>query len=1265
MPMNLSPQSDAIIQRLLAKKNVTSGKLTIGPLKDPAITLLNVFVNHYDELSKMKGEERARKLRERFASHRTAASASTTTNPAISPPALPITLIPSPQWRLITLRCVSIRGIAPSGESFEFSFDNQSCLIYGPNGSGKSSLLSAIIWVLTGTAIVDTATAADQAPLYSVSSGKSSGAKVRDWPIMATLPSVSDLAKASADCRAELLIERPGDHTRLWLGRSHGSPLQVSTDGLTWVPLSDITAIGIAPLDIQLSLIAPTMFGRRSIEEADNTRSILSLMLGFDDLEQLGELASQLSTNRTKLANIEKKDIEAKVVALQTSLRLLPARLPEGSDSAKAVEELAATSALTGARFETTIKQLEDAVTKAESHLAQALGLFEGDGPHSGGLADRLTVAIDHLAKGFDINFPSLAKMRLANAVPADDTCLPTERLDGIARGFETFCAKAKAAIANRYAWWLKENAAGSKSALLLKAAQYFDPEHGDCPVCERTIDDPLLREHLESLKKLDTAAGTELRTFFTGLSDSLTEIVPKSLAALSSKTVQQAIDNDWTNLRTNLLHGELVPLSSAFEPKICATKAKVEDISTPDLHLLPETCEEAFRLAASPFVNAMQSAQVAVALLQWSSQKLSSICDEMHEYLTNGEVSTSLLGQLAKGKAEAALVKPLVVVCQEIGQLRKDQDAIDKCRSQLKLLEDLTDPLDQLKLLSKYAETIVQSEFDAIKGITAANLKHLYPETSTGMRPGNLKLGKGKNKTVEALLTSTTFEVPGQYFANAGLQRAIALAFYFALLEKHTGGIGFVVMDDPILSLDGDHRERWAVNLLRPKLTTLQIILATHQRVFLRHCEHDFVPGRVVELNPRTGHRRISCRPGARLQRATQQFEEGDWLGAAITMRKFREDVLISLDAYCDTVLFDSADLAGSARRYEHLPSNHPLAGEAQQKICDRLKRNDVGYVLDPAAHSMTEADVTRSMVEDCLPRLTELSNTVTKELARLDALRIRSLRSTVIDVNTVPFGKLDSRVTWSKSLTFPLVGSTAAKSNPWSVELSTTGESVQVCSGAAVQVADDSMEPVARFGQWVLLADEGTQLNEGDLVAARDENDGRYLRRLWSDERQWILQAINPNRPAPSLTMTKRLLGIRKIIGVIYSPLGVAKRKAADAVEWLPCASLDAAKVLKDYRVIEVHGDSLDPIARDGQKLLVDQPLADPLTCPEGELAVVEFADDAAGSVVKRVFPTKDRWTLVSPNPVDRLSPMIVFPKDIRAVWIVRGVLFETLTT
>ena len=96
---------------------------------------------------------------------------------------------------------------------------------------------------------------------------------------------------------------------------------------------------------------------------------------------------------------------------------------------------------------------------------------------------------------------------------------------------------------------------------------------------------------------------------------------------------------------------------------------------------------------------------------------------------------------------------------------------------------------------------------------------------------------------------------------------------------------------------------------------------------------------------------------------------------------------------------------------------------------------------------------------------------------------------------------------------------------------------------------------------------------------------------------------------------------------------------------------------------KAIKVVGDSLAPIARDRQKVLVDESLSNVTACPNGDLAVVEFSDNGVGNVIKQVFRNSPQWAFVSPNPVDRLPPIIVPPTDIRGIWPLRGVLFDTL--
>jgi energy-coupling factor transporter ATP-binding protein EcfA2 len=1263
MPKSLSPQSEAIIQRLLSGLSIISGNLTIGPFDQKTRTLVTVFVNHAESLARLKGESQAFELRERYATEIAESDKAINSNK----PAVTVSLgsaTASPAWKLVKLRCTSIRGIAPPGEDFTFDFYGQSNLIYGPNGSGKSSLLGAVAWIITGNTIVDSSDAKDDAPLYKPADGTKNGSKIRDWPVIATLPAEKDLTKAVPGSLGELELKRPNDAAQLILRRSYGTPLQASFDGKTWISADRLSDFGIEPLDLQLSLIAPTIFGRRGVEEAEDTRRVLSLMLGYDDLEQLGALASTLSGNRTRLAKSEKAALDQKVEDLNDILKVLPLQLPESSAEHKAITDLACSSPVPVDHIDTTITLLNEAAVVAEKHLAETLGLTLTDGKPPTGLADQLTVAVDKLGRGFPEIFPAVHASRLSCALPPGKGGNSEEQLCQLASAFRQLVAADRDAILRRYEWWKEESAPGSKAALLLAAAKHYDSVVGDCPVCEHTVENVELRTRLTDLKKSDAALSTALRTFFSDLTARISKVVPLEIINLATQSLPARINTDWIILRDTVLGPTFATLTGKIDPLIAEVEANIAVPTTRVIDILPAECDETFRAASAAYCTVLQNAQLALDMLAWNAGAADSLRDSLETLMIkDSDAKTSLLAQLSKGKGAAALVKPLQSVSKELVKAKATQQAIDQQRKQLKLLADLEAPLDQLKLLSKVAENAVRTAFDGIKDQTIRNLKHLYPETPTGMRPGKLKLGTGKDKSVQALLTTDVFEVPGQYFANAGLQRAIALAFYFALLGNHRGGLGFIIMDDPILSLDEDHRERWCTHILKPTLTALQVILATHQRQFLQRCGYDFDAERIVELNPRDRRRRVSWRPGDRLKHAAHQLGNGDWLSAGMIMRKFSEDLLISLDAYSPEPFFDQDDLAGSADKYEKFQAPHPLASEAQRKIMKRLRSQEVGRVLNPSAHSMTEADVSRPMVEDCLKSLEEINAKVANEFIRLDRIRTRNLRSTIIEAAIFRFPVLSAKVSWDGSIELPLIGAAAAKSGPWSVEFSDDSGVVRLAAGSAVQVVGDSLEPVARHGQWVLLAQEGAMINDGDLVAVSDTDDAKYLRRVWSDNRDWHLQVINPVRPAPTITIRKRNASIRKVIGVIYSPCGTATNRADNPCEWLPCSSLEAVGILGKCKAIKVVGDSLAPIARDRQKVLVDESLSNVTACPNGDLAVVEFSDNGVGNVIKQVFRNSPQWAFVSPNPVDRLPPIIVPPTDIRAIWPLRGVLFDTL--
>ena len=128
--------------------------------------------------------------------------------------------------------------------------------------------------------------------------------------------------------------------------------------------------------------------------------------------------------------------------------------------------------------------------------------------------------------------------------------------------------------------------------------------------------------------------------------------------------------------------------------------------------------------------------------------------------------------------------------------------------------------------------------------------------------------------------------------------------------------------------------------------------------------------------------------------------------------------------------------------------------------------------------------------MAEDCHEKLDLVGHRVATELLRLDRLRERSLRSAIIEATVIPFPLLDARVTWENPVELPTVGAAAAKSNPWSVEFHDVASLSIFTPAGAVQVSGESMEPVAHAGHWMLLAKDGDEVHEGDLVAVRDQH-------------------------------------------------------------------------------------------------------------------------------------------------------------------------------
>ncbi len=288
--MHLSPQSKSVLDTLLTGGVITAGKVTIGPLDQTTQLLLQVVIDNYDQLSTAHGPNQAEALLKSYLTASTPESnksppASTSVDIEAKDKTATIHRVKSPQnstalpaipnfpsrpaWRLYNLKCSSIKGVAPRGEEFPFSFDGKSNLIFGPNGSGKSSLLGAVIWVLTGETLTDATEPKDIASIHTTSKDTmdtAKGLKICDWPAISTLPDTDDPRSVTPDSLAQIELKSSDESNIIYLRRSLTKELEIKVDNSAWNPCADLSPYGISALDLQLSLIAPTVFGHQAIE---------------------------------------------------------------------------------------------------------------------------------------------------------------------------------------------------------------------------------------------------------------------------------------------------------------------------------------------------------------------------------------------------------------------------------------------------------------------------------------------------------------------------------------------------------------------------------------------------------------------------------------------------------------------------------------------------------------------------------------------------------------------------------------------------------------------------------------------------------------------------------------------------------------------------------------------------------------------------------------------------------------------------------------
>ena len=212
-------------------------------------------------------------------------------------------------------------------------------------------------------------------------------------------------------------------------------------------------------------------------------------------------------------------------------------------------------------------------------------------------------------------------------------------------------------------------------------------------------------------------------------------------------------------------------------------------------------------------------------------------------------------------------------------------------------------------------------------------------------------------------------------------------------------------------------------------------------------------------------------------------------------------------------------------------------------------------------------------------------------------------------------------------------------------------------------------TLEPVARKGDILLVRETGVPSSRS-LVVARCEN--RVVARRFeiadnhSDIAVLTAQAINPRQIAPPIVVKKATLELHKVIGVLFdhgSTLPAGEGEVCDC---------GGEAVIQRYAaevrgLVEVVGNSAEPIALNGQMLLIGAPISaeDALSRLDGRPVIAgDMSDDRYFKRLRR--GEGDTVVLESLEISGDFSPVILTHRrgavtDLKEVWPVHGVLFE----
>ncbi len=1148
-------------------------------------------------------------------------------------------------------------------KDFCFEFEEPITVIEGKNGSGKTSLLSAIVWCLTGYVYRSQRppeTAADSVHIRVDENGAEEALMGhQEMSPITPLPSAEVLRTFGSesvplDTSVELLLVDEQGQELPPLSRA----ITRSARGKIKISEPNFAQLGLDPIAREVGTRLPGLIPYIRIDEQSDLGTAVATLTGISPLR---DLVGHAQKSKAKLAKDLVEDRKSEIAVLDREYNEVRGELQRlihdntdidpritlpDPDKEKVAEAL------------TTCKERFGEMQSralADSKLVLGNAFDPTDKEARKDLMTNVGPAMGLLGKKSLARLPSAVRLKVLAGL-SEDQITEAEAVSGqivdqaqeLARLSKEPAVTARLRLYARVAGWIKD----------LPKDTHHDIAR--CPVCQSALAgklDPVTGEsiiqHLERYLKVDTnhlektLRGWEeasLQRLAGQLPEALASELNQELPAKPLDLIEAALVEELFD--TPVFQSSLLPLKDAAD-HLCAKELPcLAPFAEPDLITLPEC----FAGGEGSVAEALNRVSRAIAFARWRHKTQDACKTALHE----------IIGE-SRHVPEAAVAPPKDVETMSLMECLEALDGVVKnatpVMAALSKIETLSAKLKTRQAaaerIGKYAEAAraieplldlgslvdaqVGSLMTKLSSETTAWRRKFYVSPFAGA-PQVKRPDVGSDGTLALEAEAEGTLVSARHVSNTSDLKATLLAFLLAFWEyllRKRGGLSLLLLDDVQELFDGTNRRRIANSVPEIADRGARVVITTNDQDFGQRIAS---AARRIQPAISTDRRRIHPPNAQRLcielspfvaeiDRRRHQFEDP----ANENKHQPARDYIKQLRIYLEHRLLDFfdvrvprlprdptlADLIDGVRK-RRSDGNEPFTSQAfAPLISDRALAGGSDFIsLMSLSHHGNEQDISYGDVNhvaaECI-RVRQEVDTAHEEYERW--LR-RDPRDAIAPPAVTPtaFEPIPLRV--------PIIENLAAFT-----EDTPPGEPIEAFDYLDLgELGEYALYVVSthNFGfacphgcrAIVSLSDDRTP--DGSLVIAI-HRDRTYARRMLRDEsRPEVVvlgsEAQNPLKRAPSLILPTDEVKLLKVIGVLFDDRPLYSKTSQEA-------ALDRSpELLQKVRVaFRATGDSALPLALPGQLILGGKAvLPNQLAEMEGQILALATTET---SILKRV--------------------------------------------